>query len=88
MNDAPHGLATVGHDSHQLKPSNEGWRDIPEIQAEQFSLGFFGEAVVDREIPEIEEEVAHPRVLVVDDDDAFGRHQKVGVQQVVVAWAG
>ena len=44
-----------------------------------------GEAVVDREVRQVEEDVAHPRVLPVDDPDPAAVVDEVGGEQVVVA---
>ena len=85
MHHAPHRFAEVRHDPHQLQARAVRGRDVAEIEPQQQVLRAGGEAVVDREVPQVEEEIAHTAVLVIDDPHVVAVQQEVRVQQVVVA---
>ncbi len=68
--------------------STSAGRTLAEVRLEQrLALGRV-ELVVDGEVREVEEAVAHPRVLPVDDAEPLAVVQEVGVQEVVVARDG
>src|SRR5919201_6731061 len=50
LDDAPHGLAEVGHDAHQCLPREVHRADLAEVPFEQATLRVLGHAVVDREV--------------------------------------
>ena len=58
---------------------------VVEVEAQQRLLRRGRQAVVDGEVPQVEEEIAHAAVLVVDDPHVVAVEQEVRVQQVVVA---
>src|SRR5258708_2233087 len=69
---APHRLAKVAHDAHEPQRGGAARRRrLLEVGLEQPRLVSGPEAVVDREVAEVEETVAHPGVLPVDDADAL-----------------
>src|SRR6266542_484108 len=57
LHDAPHRLAEVRHDPHELQSGHAGRGDPAEVQLEEQHLGVLAHAVVDREVPQIEEQV-------------------------------
>ena len=60
-------------------------RTSPKYAVEQLSARVGVELVVDREVREVEEAVAHARVLPVDDPQVLAVVEEVRVQEVVVA---
>src|SRR5204862_7453265 len=59
LDDAPHRLAEVGHEAHQ----DERVAVVAAVRGEEVALGGLVELVVDGEVAEVEERVAHARVL-------------------------
>ena len=57
----------------------------PEVCGQQNVLILFGKLVIDGEIAEVEEAIAHPRVFPIDDSDDGAVIDEVRVEQVVVA---
>ena len=86
LHDAPHALAEVGHDPHQLQAREplRRHRLLP-VGGEQRAVLVVAEAVVDGEVAEVEVAVAHARVLPVDDPQAPAVVEEVGCEVVVVA---
>ena len=84
----PHRLAEVGHEAHQLERALVLSPRIAEVRREQLSARVGIELVVDREVREVEEAVAHARVLPVDDPQVLAVVEEVRVQEVVVARNG
>src|SRR2546421_1229635 len=84
LDDAPHGLAEIGHEAHQ----DERVVVVAAVRGEERVLGLLVELVVDREVPEVEERIAHAGVLPVDDPRAAAVGDEVRVQEVVVAGPG
>ena len=76
LHDTPHRLAKVGHEAHQLQSSHVFASDGSEVRLEQVVACVLVELVVDREVREIEERVAHSCVLPVDDAQARRRRQR------------
>ena len=60
-------------------------RTSPKYARRSSAVSSFDRAVVDREVRQVEEDVAHARVLPVDDADASAVVDEVGRQEVVVA---
>ena len=63
-------------------------RHPPEVRGQQNGLVLFGKLVIDGEIAEVEEAIAHARVFPIDDPDVRAVIDEVGVEQVVVAEHG
>src|SRR6478672_209830 len=82
---APHRLAKVGHDPHQRQPGEAVTSDRAVVCREQHLVLVGRELVIDAEVAEVEERVAHPGVFPVDDPDAASVVDEVGIEQVVVA---
>src|ERR1700719_2825823 len=59
-----------------------------EIRRQETTLIFLGELVVDGQIAEVEEAIAHPGVFPVDDPDRRAVIDKARVQEIVVAEDG
>ena len=85
LHDAPHRLAEVGHEAHELERLAVCRPGLAEVGAEQRLALRRVELVVDGEVREVEEPVSHPRVLPVDDPQALAVVEEVRVQEVVVA---
>ena len=88
LHDSPHGFAEVRHEAHQDQGRAGLLIDLAEIGREQFPVLFVAELVIDGEVGQIEEAIAHARVLPVDDADALPVVDEIRVQQVVVAGSG
>ena len=88
LDDAPHRLAEVGHESHQGQRRRFLDGSLAEVAAQKLVVLLFGELVVDGEIRQVEEDVAHARVLPVHDPQAFAVEDEVRVEQVVVTRDG
>ena len=58
---------------------------LAEVRVQERLVVVLVELMVDREVREVEEEVAHAGVLPVDDPDALAVEDEVRVQEVVVA---
>ena len=92
LDHAPGGLPGVGHDSHQGQGRPAfGVRRLAVVGLEQAVLGGRVELVVDGQVAEIEQPMAHSGVLPVDED--CGRRiaaagEEVGREQIVVAGDG
>ena len=85
LEDAPHRLAEIGHDPHQRQPREAiAARRAAVVGRQQVRVLVAGQLVVDAEVAEIEERVAHPGVLPVDDADPGAVVDEVRVEQVVV----
>ena len=83
---APHRLPEVRHDAHEGQPSQTGRsRRLLVVRAEQGRIVVCRQLVIDAEIPQVEERIAHARVLPIDDPDALPVVDEVRVEQVVVA---
>ena len=83
----PH-IASRKSDIRRISPRRARWRssDLAERMARAARSSRVGvEVVVHGEVPEVEERIAHARVLVVDDPRVVAVAQEVRVQQVVVA---
>ena len=76
LDDPPHCLPEVGHVVV-----------VAPVRVEQRALAVLVGLVVDGEVAEVEERVAHARVLPVDDPETSVGGDEVRVQQVVVAGA-
>src|SRR5256884_9756973 len=63
LDDAPHRLAEVRHEAHQ----HERVAVAAPVGGEELALAVVVELVVDGEVAEVEEGIAHARVLPVDD---------------------
>ncbi len=85
LHDAPHRLPEVGHEAHQLERTALIGTDRSEVRLEERLAPLRVELVVDREVRKVEEHVAHPGVLPVDDAHPLPVVDEVGVQEVVVA---
>src|SRR3989304_6574412 len=86
LQQAPHRLARVGGDAHQAQPGQAPGRCLAEVGPQEQAVLRLVEIVVARKVRQIEEDVAHPGVLPVE--DAQGAvFQEVGVEQIVVARA-
>src|SRR5271165_2131634 len=88
LDDAPAGLARVGQDPHQFqRRAPSVGRSLLVVGGEHALVGGLVEAVVDRQVAEVEVRVAHARVLPVDDQDppVVLRPDDVPRKQVVVA---
>ena len=81
---APHRLPKIGHESHQPKGCKVALALRTEIGAQQPPVVIDVELVVDREVRQVEEPVAHPGVLPIHNPDR-PVVEEVGVEQVVVA---
>src|SRR2546429_9679688 len=66
LDDPPQRLAEVGHEAHQ----HERVAVVAAIRGEERTLAVVVELVVDGKVAEVEEGVAHARVLPVDDPQA------------------
>ena len=88
LHHAPHRLAEVGHEAHEL----ERLARLPRGHRRSTPRAALAlrrvELVIDREVREVEEAVTHPRVLPVDDAEALAIVQEVRVQEIVVARDG
>ena len=84
---APHRLAEVGHEAHQAEVALVVGSHLAEVGAQQLLDRRVLELVVAREVGEVEEDVAHPRVLPVDDPDPAAVVDEVRVQEIVVTRA-
>ena len=84
LDDAPHRLSEVGHETHQAQGSEVRGPRLAEIGGQQEPVLGDGEPVVDREVAKVEEEVAHAGVLPVDDPNP-AVVEEVAVEEVVVA---
>jgi hypothetical protein len=60
-------------------------RHVPEVGVQELGALGLAEPVVDGEVGQVEEHVAHPGVLPVDDPDPVAVVDEVRGQQVVVA---
>ena len=80
LDDSPHRLPEVGHEAHERQRPRVGGA----VGLEQRALAVLVERVVDREVRQVEERVAHPGVLPVHDPDPLAVVDEVGRQQVVV----
>ena len=69
----------------RVSRASRAGRTSPVVGGEQDPVLGGGQLVVDAEVAEVEERVAHPRVLPVDDPDPGAVVDEVGVEQVVVA---
>ena len=58
--------------------------DLAEVRLEQRLAAVAVELVVDREVREVEEDIAHARVLPIDDPEAPAVIDEVRVEKVVV----
>ena len=83
---APHRLPKVGDHAHQ-RQSSEALRAgrAAVVGRKEIVVLIGGQLVVDAEVAEIEERIAHPGVLPVDDPDARAVVDEVRVEQIVVA---
>src|SRR5436189_2911801 len=82
---APHGLPEVGHHAHERQASGPvgPWRTSV-VCLQKLAVGLPVELVVDAEVAQVEERVAHARVFPVDDANAPPVVDEVRIQQVVV----
>ena len=89
LEDAPHRLAEVGHDPHQEISAGQAapGAHVAVVGRQQDRVLVRRQLVVDAEVAQVEERVAHPGVLPVDDPDPLAVVDEVGVEQVVVAGA-
>src|SRR6476469_4405784 len=62
LEDAPHRLAEIGDHAHQRQPGEAGGHDRAVVGRQQDLVLVGGQLVVDAEVAEVEERVAHPRV--------------------------
>jgi hypothetical protein len=85
LDDTPHRLAEVGHEPHHAQHRCVRLRPFAEVAAQQLVVGFGPELVVDREVREVEEDVAHPGVLPVDDPEPSVVDDEVRAEEIVVA---
>ena len=85
LEDAPHRLAEVGDDPHQGQPGKPIGPDGTVVGGQQDLVLGGRQLMVDAEVAEIEERVAHPGVFPVDDPDPRAVVDEVRVEQVVVA---
>src|SRR5947199_238142 len=65
LDDAPHRLAEVRHEAHQ----HERVAVAAPVGGEELALAVLVELVVDGEVAEVEEGIAHAGVLPVDDPE-------------------
>ena len=82
---APHRLAEVGHDPHEVDPCQTRGTGRSLVRLQEDGVLGRREAVVDREVPEIEERIPEARVLPVEDPDPVPVVDEIGIEQVVVA---
>src|SRR5918996_254913 len=89
LDHAPHRLAEVRHEAEQLqrRPLARVCL-LAEVSGQEALLVRVAELVVHSEVAEVEERVAHPGVLPVDDHHALAVVQEVRREQVVVAREG
>src|SRR3954453_16504064 len=85
LEDAPHRLAEVRYDAHQCQTRQALTSDGAVVRREKRLVLFGRQAVVDAEVAEVEERVAHPGIFPVDDPDARPVVDEVPVEEVVVA---
>ena len=85
LHDRPHRLEERAHEPHQPDRAEIGFVRRPGVPFEECPVVALGEVMLHREVPEIEEDVAHPRVLPVEDPYAVAVVEEVGVEQIVVA---
>ena len=85
LHHAPHRLAEVRHEAHELECLDVCRADVADVRLEQHLALRRVELVVDGEVREIEEAIAHTRVLPVDDPEPLAVVQEVRIQEVVVA---
>src|SRR3989304_6978543 len=69
LHDAPHGLPKIGHHLHLLEPGKTRFGSLPEIALEQEAILVVGKIVMDGEVGKVEEHIAHPGVLPIQDPD-------------------
>ena len=79
--DAPHRFPKVGHEPHQ----DERVGVVDTVGRQERVLGLFGELMVDGEVSEVEEGVAHTGVFPVDKPEVVAVGDEVRIQQIVVA---
>jgi ADP-ribose pyrophosphatase len=84
LDDPPHRFAKVGHEAHEAEGGDVGRPHSAEIGLEQRHVLVLPELMVDGEVGEVEEGIAHAGVLPVDDADARPVIDEVRVQKVVV----
>src|SRR3990170_3903346 len=82
----PHGLPVIGDNAHhfQARPVFRG--HLSEVTGQQDAVMLVGEIVVDRQVGEIEIEIAHASILPIQDTH-LAIEEKICVQKVIVAWA-
>ena len=84
LHQAPHRLAEVGHEPHQPYGGNVSRSLLAEVGGHQHPVLIDVELLVGRQVAQVEEAIAHTRVLPIHDPD-LAVVEEVGVQEVVVA---
>src|SRR6266545_600196 len=79
----PHRLPEIGHDPHQLQSGSLVRADVSEVRAQQQFFVILAEALIGAKVSQIEEDVAHSRVLPIQYANPAVIH-KVLVEQIVV----
>jgi hypothetical protein len=90
LEDSPHRLPEVGNHPHQREPGEPigaGCAGDAVIGGQQRRILLRAELVVDAEVAEVEERIAHARILPVHDPDPCSVIDEIGCEQVVVARA-
>src|SRR3990172_3311368 len=67
LDDAPHRLAEVGHHLHQFQAREAASCNLSEIALQEDAVFSVGELMVDGEVGQVEERIAHAGVLPVED---------------------
>src|SRR3954447_11548524 len=88
LDDAPHALAVLRRGTVQPQPGQLGLVAMAEVGLQQLRVVGDVESVHRREVAEVEERVAHARVLPIDEPQPLPVVEEVGRQQVVVAQRG
>src|SRR3989304_5271399 len=86
LQQAPHRLAHVGGNTHELQARPVPIRRLAGVLVQEAAVLAFIEIMVAGEVGQVEEDVAHPGVLPVEDAQR-AVVEEIGVEQVVVAGA-
>src|SRR5438876_6594608 len=85
LQDTPHCLAKVADHAHEGQPREARRANLAVVGIDQPRVLLWRKLVIDAEVAQVEERVAHPRVLPIYDPDPLSVVDEVGVEQVVVA---
>src|SRR5579883_412830 len=85
LQEAPEGLAQVGAEAHQVQVSLISRPHLAEIGAQQLPALLLAERLVDGEVAEIEEDIAHRGIFPVQDADGAPIVDEIAGEQVIMA---